>query len=149
MAGASGDRNESLKETILESLTAILSPDHVTRSNGEDQIKALEVTEGMFVVFFSLYLDANLASVSQFWNPHVSVAHHHGMLWVAVFALGVSWRLFLFLWYLTGNCWICKFGTISNISFDCYLLICIVRNRLSVHQDSRLVQLASSSRRCF
>ena len=46
MAGASGDRNESLKETILESLTAILSPDHVTRSNGEDQIKALEVTEG-------------------------------------------------------------------------------------------------------
>lgn len=53
MAGASGDRNESLKETILESLTAILSPDHVTRSNGEDQIKALEVTEGMFVVFFS------------------------------------------------------------------------------------------------
>ena len=74
MAGASGDRNESLKETILESLTAILSPDHVTRSNGEDQIKALEVTEGMFVVFFSLYLDANLASVSQFWNPHVSVA---------------------------------------------------------------------------
>ena len=46
MAGASGDRNESLKETIFESLTAILSPDHVTRSNGEDQIKALEVTEG-------------------------------------------------------------------------------------------------------
>lgn len=48
MAGAGGDRNQSLKETIYESLTAILSADHVTRSNGEDQIKALEVTEGEF-----------------------------------------------------------------------------------------------------
>lgn len=47
MAGASGDRNQSLKETIYESLSAILSPDHATRSNGEDQIKALEVTEGI------------------------------------------------------------------------------------------------------
>ena len=40
------DHNQSLKEALLESLTAILSPDHNTRVNGEDQVKALEVTEG-------------------------------------------------------------------------------------------------------
>jgi hypothetical protein len=49
MAGAGGDRKESLKETVLASLTAILSPDQVTRSNGEEQIKALEVTEGITI----------------------------------------------------------------------------------------------------
>ncbi|XP_076468794.1 importin-9-like [Babylonia areolata] len=59
MAGASGDRNESLKETILESLTAILSPDHVTRSNGEDQIKALEVTEEFGVFLAEITVDPN------------------------------------------------------------------------------------------
>lgn len=46
MAGAEGDRNRSLKEIIYESLNAILSSDLLTRSSGEDQIKALEVTEG-------------------------------------------------------------------------------------------------------
>ncbi|KAK7102594.1 importin-9-like [Littorina saxatilis] len=59
MAGASGDRNESLKETVLESLTAILSPDHVTRSNGEDQIKALEVTEEFGVFLAEITVDPN------------------------------------------------------------------------------------------
>lgn len=48
MAGAEGDRNRSLKEIIYESLNAILSPDLLTRSSGEDQIKALEVTEGKY-----------------------------------------------------------------------------------------------------
>ncbi|KAK7490568.1 hypothetical protein BaRGS_00018171 [Batillaria attramentaria] len=59
MAGAGGDRNQSLKETIYESLTAILSADHVTRSNGEDQIKALEVTEEFGVYLAEITIDPN------------------------------------------------------------------------------------------
>ena len=51
MAGADVDRNRSLKETIYESLTAILSPDLLVRSGGEDQIKALEVTEGIIRLY--------------------------------------------------------------------------------------------------
>ncbi|WAR26205.1 IPO9-like protein [Mya arenaria] len=39
------DHHQSLKEALVESLTAILSPDHNVRVNGEDQVKALEVTE--------------------------------------------------------------------------------------------------------
>ncbi len=46
MAGADCERNQSIKEIILESLNAILSPDLSVRSNGEEQLKALEVTEG-------------------------------------------------------------------------------------------------------
>ena len=45
MATAS-ERNQSLKETLLESLTAILSADQNVRRLGEDQLKVLEVTEG-------------------------------------------------------------------------------------------------------
>lgn len=47
MAGVTpSEHNHSLKEALIESLSAILSPDHSTRINGEDQVKALEVTEG-------------------------------------------------------------------------------------------------------
>ena len=47
MAGVTPlDHNQSLKDALIESLTAILSPDHATRINGEEQVKALEVTEG-------------------------------------------------------------------------------------------------------
>lgn len=55
MAG-NGERNRSLKEALFESLTAILSPQHDVRVNGEEQIKALEVTEGTesFVIFQNL-----------------------------------------------------------------------------------------------
>lgn len=35
-----------LKETLLDSLSAVLSADQVTRKSGEEQVKALEVTEG-------------------------------------------------------------------------------------------------------
>lgn len=42
------ERSQSLKETLLESLRAILSPDQSVRQIGEDQLKVLEVTEGMF-----------------------------------------------------------------------------------------------------
>jgi len=45
MATAS-ERSQSLKETLIESLTAILSPDQNIRRMGEDQLKVLEVTEG-------------------------------------------------------------------------------------------------------
>ena len=52
MAG-NGERSRSLKEALFESLTAILSPQHDVRVNGEEQIKALEVTEGTttYVIF--------------------------------------------------------------------------------------------------
>lgn len=56
MAG-DGDRNKSLKEALIDSLTAILSPLHDVRVNGEEQIKALEVTEGachFLILFLSL-----------------------------------------------------------------------------------------------
>ena len=49
MAGAVGERSNSLKDIILESLQGILSPDLTLRSGGEEQIKALEVTEGKYV----------------------------------------------------------------------------------------------------
>lgn len=45
MAGA-GDRSRSLKEALIESLNAVLSPIHNVRVSGEEQVKALEVTEG-------------------------------------------------------------------------------------------------------
>ncbi|KAK3762793.1 hypothetical protein RRG08_040490 [Elysia crispata] len=57
MAGADVDRNRSLKETIYESLTAILSPDLLVRSGGEDQIKALEVTEEFGVYLAEITVD--------------------------------------------------------------------------------------------
>ena len=39
-------RNRSLKEALFESLTAVLSPAQDVRAAGEEQVKALEVTEG-------------------------------------------------------------------------------------------------------
>lgn len=48
MAGVTlPEHNQTLKEALIESLTAILSPDHKTRISGEEQVKALEVTEGI------------------------------------------------------------------------------------------------------
>ncbi|GFO07409.1 importin-9 [Plakobranchus ocellatus] len=57
MAGADVDRNRSLKEIIYESLNAILSPDLLVRSGGEDQIKALEVTEEFGVYLAEITVD--------------------------------------------------------------------------------------------
>jgi hypothetical protein len=45
MAGE-GLRNRSLKEALFESLSAVLSPAQDVRAAGEEQVKALEVTEG-------------------------------------------------------------------------------------------------------
>ncbi|CAH1265152.1 IPO9 [Branchiostoma lanceolatum] len=45
MAAQGADVSRSLKEALLESLTAILSPQHEVRIAGEEQIKVLEVTE--------------------------------------------------------------------------------------------------------
>lgn len=48
MAGVTlSEHNQTLKDALIESLTAILSPDIKIRKNGEDQVKALEVTEGI------------------------------------------------------------------------------------------------------
>ncbi|CAI9717889.1 importin-9-like isoform X1 [Octopus vulgaris] len=58
MAG-DGDRNKSLKEALIDSLTAILSPLHDVRVNGEEQIKALEVTEEFGVYLAELTVDPN------------------------------------------------------------------------------------------
>lgn len=46
-----------MKEIIYESLTAILSPDLLVRSGGEDQIKALEVTEEFGVYLAEITVD--------------------------------------------------------------------------------------------
>ena len=46
MAAAVEDRNRSLKQALIESLTAILSPDQQARQMAEEQLKVLEVTEG-------------------------------------------------------------------------------------------------------
>lgn len=54
MAGA--DRNLSLKEALVESLGSVLSPDHDLRVSGEEQVKALEVTEGSFNFFNKIIL---------------------------------------------------------------------------------------------
>lgn len=46
MAAANEERSLSLKQALIESLTAILSPNQAIRKVGEDQLKVLEVTEG-------------------------------------------------------------------------------------------------------
>ncbi|KAK3102093.1 hypothetical protein FSP39_008660 [Pinctada imbricata] len=56
MAGG-GDHNRSLKEALIESLNSILSPLKDVRSSGEEQIKALEVTEEFGVHLAELTLD--------------------------------------------------------------------------------------------
>ncbi|XP_052680706.1 importin-9-like [Crassostrea angulata] len=56
MAGA-GDHSRSLKEALVESLNAILSPIHNVRISGEEQVKALEVTEEFGVHLAELTVD--------------------------------------------------------------------------------------------
>ena len=46
MAAAMDDRNRSLKQALIDSLTVILSPDQQSRQMAEEQLKVLEVTEG-------------------------------------------------------------------------------------------------------
>ena len=58
MAAANEERTRSLKQALLESLTAILSPDQETRRMGEEQLKVLEVTEGRtkrIVIYRAVY----------------------------------------------------------------------------------------------
>lgn len=43
---AAGPVQQGLKEALIETLTAILSPVHEVRAAAEEQIKVLEVTEG-------------------------------------------------------------------------------------------------------
>lgn len=58
MAGA-GDHSRSLKEALVESLNAILSPIHNVRISGEEQVKALEVTEGNYYVTDTKLIDVS------------------------------------------------------------------------------------------
>ena len=46
MAAAMEERNRSLKQALIESLSAILSSDQQARQMAEEQLKLLEVTEG-------------------------------------------------------------------------------------------------------
>lgn len=45
-ASAAGPVQQGLKEALIETLTAILSPVQEVRAAAEEQIKVLEVTEG-------------------------------------------------------------------------------------------------------
>lgn len=58
MAGA-GDHSRSLKEALVESLNAILSPIHNVRVSGEEQVKALEVTEGNYYATDTKLIDVS------------------------------------------------------------------------------------------
>ncbi|XP_074644656.1 importin-9-like [Tubulanus polymorphus] len=53
------ERNRSLKEALLDSLTASMSPQKDIRAAGEEQIKALEVTEEFGVHLAELTVDAH------------------------------------------------------------------------------------------
>lgn len=57
MAAAVEDRNRSLKQALVESLTAILSPDQQARQMAEEQLKVLEVTEEFGVHLAELTVD--------------------------------------------------------------------------------------------
>ncbi|XP_029213393.2 importin-9-like isoform X4 [Acropora millepora] len=51
------DRNRSLKQALVESLSAILSPDQQSRQTAEEQLKVLEVTEEFGVHLAELTVD--------------------------------------------------------------------------------------------
>ncbi|KAJ7325726.1 Importin 9 [Desmophyllum pertusum] len=57
MAAAADDRNRSLKQALVESLTAILSPDQQARQMAEEQLKVLEVTDEFGVHLAELTID--------------------------------------------------------------------------------------------
>lgn len=51
------ERNRSLKQALVESLTAILSSDQQARQMAEEQLKLLEVTEGNIVYLISIPIE--------------------------------------------------------------------------------------------
>lgn len=50
-AAAAGPVQQGLKEALIETLTAILSPVQEVRAAAEEQVKVLEVTEGKQALF--------------------------------------------------------------------------------------------------
>ena len=50
MADQGSSNNSALRETLIECLTHILSPEQHIRSNAEDRLKLLEVTEGKVTI---------------------------------------------------------------------------------------------------
>lgn len=65
---AAGPVQQGLKEALIETLTAILSPAQEVRAAAEEQIKVLEVTEGEW------FLYANLKQVTVL--SHLGVLTH-------------------------------------------------------------------------
>ncbi|XP_071477109.1 importin-9-like [Diadema antillarum] len=59
MAVSNADASNTVKNALLESLTAILSPQQEIRQQGEEQLKLLEVTEEFGVYLAELTLDKN------------------------------------------------------------------------------------------
>ncbi|EDO29874.1 predicted protein, partial [Nematostella vectensis] len=57
MAAAVDERNRSLKQALIESLAAILSPDQEVRKQAEEHLKVLEVTEEFGVHLAELAID--------------------------------------------------------------------------------------------
>lgn len=51
MAGEAVEVSLNLKEALIESLNAVLSPDESVRKAAEQRIEAIEVTDGTFNVF--------------------------------------------------------------------------------------------------
>jgi hypothetical protein len=50
MADEGSYNNLALRETLIECLTHILSPEHHVRSKAEESLKLLEVTEGKVTI---------------------------------------------------------------------------------------------------
>lgn len=89
MAGA-GDHSRSLKEALVESLNAILSPIHNVRISGEEQVKALEVTEGNYYVTDTKLIDVSCNTCFFSFEKKKATKHqrdihtaiHHFTVWI-------------------------------------------------------------------
>ena len=55
MADQGSSENLVLRETLIECLTHILSPEQHVRSNAENKLKLLEVTEGKITIMKTPY----------------------------------------------------------------------------------------------
>lgn len=64
---AAGPVQQGLKDALIETLTAILSPAQEVRAAAEEQIKVLEVTEGERFLYASLEQET---MVSDPWGKH-------------------------------------------------------------------------------
>ena len=63
MADQGSSNNSALRETLIECLTHILSPEQHIRSNAEDRLKLLEVTEGKVTIIKNTSSDNSLTNM--------------------------------------------------------------------------------------